>query len=152
MGHGVGTCRLIDFCVVASGQLTQSFREWLGEANDQMPLKSKSQASTGHICGLGRPFCEDGMTHGWWGQASGGRLLRSFDVLQTSVSPPPSWMSPSKMAAAEMMSYKTWGTFFDPYCSGGGRWRPFCFRSQFWMTWFPLPYPKLLVCDWNCWG
>ena len=29
-------CRLIDFPVVASGQLPQPFWEWLGEANDQM--------------------------------------------------------------------------------------------------------------------
>ena len=33
---GVDTCRLIDFPVVASGQLHQPFREWLGEANNQM--------------------------------------------------------------------------------------------------------------------
>ena len=36
MERGVDTCRLIDFPVVASGQLPQPFREWLGEANDQM--------------------------------------------------------------------------------------------------------------------
>ena len=34
-------CRLIDFRVVASGQLTQSLGECLGEANDRMFFKSK---------------------------------------------------------------------------------------------------------------
>ena len=38
MEHGVDTFRLIDFPVVASGQLPQSFQEWLGEANDLCPL------------------------------------------------------------------------------------------------------------------
>ena len=36
MELGVDTCRLIDFPEVASGQLPQPFREWLGEANNQM--------------------------------------------------------------------------------------------------------------------
>ena len=43
MGHGVDTCRLVDIRVMASGQIPQSFGEWLGEANDQMLLKSKSK-------------------------------------------------------------------------------------------------------------
>ena len=38
MECGVDTCRLIDFPVVASGQLPQPIQEWLGEANDQMLL------------------------------------------------------------------------------------------------------------------
>ena len=44
-----------------------------------------------------------------------------------------------KMAAPEMTSTRTWGTFFDPYCGGGGKWRPFRFRSPSWMTSFPVP-------------
>ena len=43
----------------------------------------------------------------------------------------------SKMAAPEMTSTKTWGEFFDPYCGGGGKWRPFRFRPPSWMTSFP---------------
>ena len=45
----------------------------------------------------------------------------------------------SKMAAPEMTSTKAWGELFDPYCGGGGKWRPFRFRSQSWMTSFPVP-------------
>ena len=41
-----------------------------------------------------------------------------------------------KMAAPEMTSTKTWGAFFDPYCGGGGKWRPFRFRPPSWMTSF----------------
>ena len=41
------------------------------------------------------------------------------------------------MAAPEMTSTKTWGEFFDPYCGGGGKWRPFRFRPPSWMTSFP---------------
>ena len=35
-----------------------------------------------------------------------------------------------------MTSSRTWGGFFDPYCGGGARWRPFRFRSPSWMTSF----------------
>ena len=35
----------------------------------------------------------------------------------------------SKTTAPEMTIPKTWGEFFDPVCSGGGKWRPFRFRS-----------------------
>ena len=35
-----------------------------------------------------------------------------------------------------MTSSRTWGEFFDPYCGGGARWRPFRFRSPSWMTSF----------------
>ena len=35
-----------------------------------------------------------------------------------------------------MTSSRTWGGFFEPYCGGGGRWRPFRFRSPSWMTSF----------------
>ena len=42
----------------------------------------------------------------------------------------------SKMATPEMTSSRTWGGFFDPYCGGGARWRPFRFRSPSWMTSF----------------
>ena len=38
MERGVDTCRLIDFPILASGQLPQPIQEWLGEANDQMLL------------------------------------------------------------------------------------------------------------------
>ena len=38
MGHDFDTCRNIDFPILASEQLPQPFREWLGEANDQMFL------------------------------------------------------------------------------------------------------------------
>ena len=44
----------------------------------------------------------------------------------------------SKMATPEMTSSRTWGGFFDPYCGGGGKWRPFRFRSPSWMTSFPV--------------
>ena len=71
------------------------------------------------------------------GQTSGGRLHGRPDVLQTLFVAPPSWMTPSKMAAPEMTSTKTWGGLFDPYCGGGGKWRPFRFRSPSWMTSFP---------------
>ena len=40
------------------------------------------------------------------------------------------------MATPEMTSSRTWGGFFDPYCGGGARWRPFRFRSPSWMTSF----------------
>ena len=30
---------------------------------------------------------------------------------------------------SKMTSSKTWGTFLDPHCGGGARWRPFRFRS-----------------------
>ena len=61
------------FRVVASGQLTQSFREWLGEANDQM-LSVKSD-----VCGTFLdPF--QGCLHG------------RLDVLQTLLVAPPSWI------------------------------------------------------------
>ena len=39
-----------------------------------------------------------------------------------------------KMVMPEMTSSRTWGEFFDPYCGGGGKWRPFRFRSPSWMT------------------
>ena len=45
----------------------------------------------------------------------------------------------SKMAAPEMTSSKTWGGFLDPHWGGGGKWRPFRFRSPSWMTSFPVP-------------
>ena len=35
-----------------------------------------------------------------------------------------------------MTSTRTWGTFFDPHWGGGGKWRPFRFRSPSWMTSF----------------
>ena len=41
------------------------------------------------------------------------------------------------MVALEMTSTKTWGAFLDPYCGGGGKWRPLHFRSPSWMTSFP---------------
>ena len=44
-----------------------------------------------------------------------------------------------KMAAPEMTSTKTWGGLFDPYCGGGGKWRPFRFRPPSWMTSFAEP-------------
>ena len=40
------------------------------------------------------------------------------------------------MAAPEMTSTRTWGTFFDPCCGGGAKWRPFRFRPPSWMTSF----------------
>ena len=43
------------------------------------------------------------------------------------------------MAAPEMTSTRTWGTFFDPYWGGGAKWRPYRFRSPSWMTSFPVP-------------
>ena len=55
MESGVDTCRLIDFPVVASGQLPQPFREWLGEANDQMLfLIAVSQMSAGRFLTLSK--------------------------------------------------------------------------------------------------
>ena len=60
MELGVDTCRLIDFPVVASRQLPQPFREWLGEANDQMLFfnlyRKKLQASTGRFWTRTTPF------------------------------------------------------------------------------------------------
>ena len=44
-----------------------------------------------------------------------------------------------KMAAPEMTSTRTWGTFFDPYWGGGAKWRPFRFRWPSWMTSFAEP-------------
>ena len=38
---------------------------------------------------------------------------------------------------ADAIPPKTWGEFFDPHCGGGGKWRPFRFRSPSWMTSFP---------------
>ena len=35
-----------------------------------------------------------------------------------------------------MTSTRTWGTFFDPCCGGGAKWRPFRFRPPSWMTSF----------------
>ena len=32
-----------------------------------------------------------------------------------------------------------YGEFFDPYCGGGARWRPFRFLSPSWMTSFSVP-------------
>ena len=40
------------------------------------------------------------------------------------------------MAAPEMTSNRTWGELFEPYCGGGGKWRPFRFRPPSWMTSF----------------
>ena len=45
----------------------------------------------------------------------------------------------SKSAAPEMTSTKTWDGLFDPYCGGGGKWRPFRFRPPSWMTSFAEP-------------
>ena len=100
MERGVDKCRLIDFPIVASGQIPQPFREWLGKANDQMLLKSKKK---NFIClqdvfGLGWPLSEDftgvrtSSTHYLW--------RRHLD---------------SKMTAPIMTSTKTWGGLFDPY-------------------------------------
>ena len=80
--HGVDTCRLIDFPVVASGQLPQPFREWLGEANNRMLFfnlyrKVKLQMSTGRFFDRTIPF---------WG------FHGSSEVLQTLLVAPPSWI------------------------------------------------------------
>ena len=70
MERGVDTCRLIDFPVVASGQLSQPFRKWLGEANDQMLFLisiEKWKNNFRHlpdVFGLGLPLSEDGTS--WW--------------------------------------------------------------------------------------
>ena len=134
--HGVDTCRLIDFPIVASGQLPQSFREWLGEANDQMLFFNlyrkvkinKSQMSTWRFWTRATPF------RGWdW------HLKDVFTGVPTS-SRRYLWRRHlgSKMAAPEMTSTKTWDGLFDPHCGGGGKWPPFRFWPPFWMTSFPV--------------
>ena len=121
MERGVDTCRLIDFPVVASGQLTQPFQEWLGMLTIRCFSKSKKillQRSTGCF-GLGRPLSED-----FTGVPTSSRRYlwrRHLD---------------SKMAAPWMTSNRTWGELFGPYCGGGGKWRPFRFRPPSWMTSF----------------
>ena len=119
--HGVDTCKLIDFPIVASGQLPQPFWEWLGEANDQM--LSVSQTSAGRFWTRTSPF---------WGWD---RHLK--DVSTSSRRHLWHRHLGSKMAALEMMSSKTWGGFLDPYWGGGAKWRRF--RSPSWMTSFAEP-------------
>ena len=82
MELGVDTCRLIDFPVVASRQLPQPFREWLGEANDQMLFLNLYRKNFRHlrdVFGLGRPLSEDG-SPSWESRR-----------LQTLLVAPPSW-------------------------------------------------------------
>ena len=73
MERGVETCRLVDFPVVASGQLPQPFQEWSGEANDQMlflNLYRKAKITSDvyrTFFGLGPPLSEDG-TSSWESQ------------------------------------------------------------------------------------
>ena len=83
MERGADTCRLIDFPVVASGQLPQPFREWLGEANDQMLsfiLYRKVKKITSDVYGT---FFD--RTVPSWG------FHGSSDILQTLLKAPPSW-------------------------------------------------------------
>ena len=84
---------------------------------------SVSQMSTGRFLD---PF------QGW-----GRRLVDVFTGVSTS-SRRHLWRHHvgSKMAAPEMMSSRTWGTFFEPYWGGGRKWRSFRFRSPSWMTSF----------------
>ena len=129
MERGVDTCRLIDFPVVASGQLPQPFREWLGEANDQMlffliyrKVKKNNFKRLRDVFGLGPSLSE------------------VFTGVPTS-SRRNLWRRHLgfKMAAPEMTSTRTWGGLFDPHCGGGARWRPFRLRPPSWMTSFPEP-------------
>ena len=120
MERDVDTCRLIDFPVVASGQLPQPFQEWLGRLTIRCFSKSKKkwlQRSTGCFWTRTTPF---------WG------FHGSSDVLQTL------WRRhlDSKMAAPEMTSTRTWGELFEPNCGGGGKWRPLHFQQSSWMTSF----------------
>ena len=125
MERGVDTCRLIDFPVVASGQLPQPFREWLGEANDQMFfLISVSQMSAGRFWTRTTPF--------WgWDIFTGVPTSSKHYLWRRHLD--------SKMAAPEMTSIRTWGESLEPYWGGGAKWRPFRFRSPSWITSFAEP-------------
>ena len=127
--HGVDTCRLIDFPVVASGQLPQPFREWLGEANDQMlffliyrKVKINNFRCLRDVFLIGPYLSED-----FTGVPRSSRRFLWRRHLGF------------KMAAPEMTLTRTWGGLFDPHCGGGARWRPFRFRPPSWMTSFPEP-------------
>ena len=60
MERGAETCRLIDFPVVESGQLPQSFREWLGRLMIRCFSKSENNfRRLRDVFGLGRPLSEN---------------------------------------------------------------------------------------------
>ena len=122
MERGVDRCRLIDFPVVASGQLPQPFQEWLGRLTIRCFSKSKKKNNfkgLPDVFGLGQPLSED-----FTGVPTSSRRYlwrRHLD---------------SKMAAPEMTSTRTWGELFEPNCGGGGKWGPLHFQQSSWMTSF----------------
>ena len=79
MEHGVDTCRLINFPVVAMGQLPQPFQEWLGRLTIRCFSKSK-KSITSKVYGM---FWT--RTTPFWG------FHGSSDILQTLLVAPPSW-------------------------------------------------------------
>ena len=122
MERGVDTCRLIHFPLVASGQLPQLFREWLARLTIRCFSISFNVnfRRLREVFRLGRPLSED-----FTGVPTSSRRYLWRCHLD------------SKMAAPKMTSTKAWGELFDPYCGGGGKWRPFRFRPPSWMTSFP---------------
>ena len=123
-------CGLIDFPVVTSGQPPQPFREWLGEATDQMLLNLKSDAYVTYF------------RQGWlMGEAdvcrtSSFEFGRSTDVISAAAILDPRWRR-------RKWRHTRYGVLFRPYCGGGKR-RPFRFRSPSWITLFVEPEMGLL--------
>ena len=120
MERGVDTCRLIDFHQWQAGNFLSHFKNGWGRQTIRCFSKKKNNfRRLPDVFGLGRPLSEDftGVL------TSSRRYLWRLHL-------------DSKMAATEMKSTRTWGEFFDPYCGGVGKWRPFRFRPPSWMTSF----------------
>ena len=130
MERGVDTCRLIDFPVVASGQLPQPFPEWLGEANDQMlfffnlyrQVKKIKSDVYGMFFGLGPPFLRISR-----------ESQRPLDVTCGAAILIPRWRR------RKWRQPRPGAVFSIPIEEWGARWRPFRFRRPSWMTSFAEP-------------